>query len=73
MPVSIGGRPVHGEATYKCDDTRDPIVQFWPPDNEHLCSKHIEAWNKFIIKFSASIWLILRQIYLDARSAKYQN
>ena len=46
--------------TYRCDDTRDCIVQFWPPDDEHLCSKHVEAWNKLIIKFSASSWLILR-------------
>ena len=30
-------------ATYRCDDTRDCIVQFWPPDDEHLCSKHVEA------------------------------
>ena len=26
---------------------------------EHMCSKHVEAWNKLIIKFSASSWLIL--------------
>ena len=39
----IGGRPVHRTATYKCDDTRDCIVQFWPPDDKHLCSKHVEA------------------------------
>ena len=24
----IGGLPVHGTATYKCDDTRDCIIQF---------------------------------------------
>ena len=29
-------------------------------DDEHLRSKHVEAWNKLIIKFSASSWLILR-------------
>ena len=46
--------------TYRCDDTRDCRVQFWPPDYEHLCSKYVEAWNKLIIKFSASSWLILR-------------
>ena len=40
---SVGGRSVHGTVTYRCDDTRDCIVQFWPPDNEHLCSKHVEA------------------------------
>ena len=39
----VGGRPVHGTATYRSDDTRDCIVQFWPPDDEHLCSKHVEA------------------------------
>jgi len=33
---------------------------FWPPDDEHMCSKHVEAWNKFIVKqkFCASSWLI---------------
>ena len=49
-----------GTATYRCDDTRGCIVQFWPPDDEHVCSKYVEAWNKLIIKFSASSWLILR-------------
>ena len=39
----IGGLPLHGTATYSCDDTRDCIVQFWPPDDEQLCSKHVEA------------------------------
>ena len=39
----IGGRPVHGTATYRCDDTRGCIVRFWPPDDEHVCSKHVEA------------------------------
>ena len=36
-------QPVHETATYRCDDTRDCIVQFWPPDDEHICSKHVEA------------------------------
>ena len=36
--------------TYGCDDTRD---------DEHVCSKHVEAWNKLIIKFSASSCLTL--------------
>ena len=60
--TTIGGRPVHRTATYRCDDTRCFIVKFWPPDDEHLCSKHVEALNKLIIKFSAPSWLILRQI-----------
>ena len=49
--------------SYRCDDTRGCIVQFWPPDDEHLCSKHVKPWNKLIIKFSASSWLILRCQY----------
>jgi len=29
----IGGRPVHGTTTYRCDDTRGCIIQIWPPDD----------------------------------------
>ena len=36
-------QPVHRTATYRCDDTRDCIVQVWPPDDQHLFSKHVEA------------------------------
>jgi hypothetical protein len=57
--------PVHGTATYRCDDTRGCIAQFWPPDDEYVCSKHVEAWNKLIIKFSASSWLVLRNRYIE--------
>ena len=46
----IGGRPVHrlresvhGTATYMCDDTRDCIIQFCPPDDKYISSKYIEA------------------------------
>ena len=67
----IGGCPVHGTATYMCDDTRDCNIQFCPPDDEHMCSKHVEAWNKLIIKFSASGWLILRnKSYFTIRQAR---
>ena len=41
--TSVGGRPVHGTATYRCDDTRDCVVQFCPPEDGHMCSKHVEA------------------------------
>jgi hypothetical protein len=34
---------VQGMVTYTCDDTRGCIVQFRPPDDEHMCSKHVEA------------------------------
>jgi len=46
--------------TYRCYDTRGCVMQFWPPDEEHMCSKHVEAWNKLIAKqkFYASSWLI---------------
>ena len=27
-----------------------------------MCSKHVEVWNKLIIKFTASSWLILRNL-----------
>jgi len=26
-----------------CDDTRGCVMQFLPPDDEHMCSKHVEA------------------------------
>jgi len=45
-----GGRPVHGTVTCKYEDTRCCITQFWPPDDEHMCSKHVQAWNKLIVK-----------------------
>jgi len=32
-------QPVHGTATYWCDDTRACIIQFWPPDDEHMVLK----------------------------------
>ena len=36
--------------TYRCDDTRGYVMQFWPPDDEHMCSKHVEARNKIIVR-----------------------
>ena len=27
-------------------DTRCCVMQFWPPDDVHMCSKHVQAWNK---------------------------
>ena len=42
----IGSRLVQETATYRCDDTRGCVMQFWHPDDEHMCSKHVEAWNK---------------------------
>jgi len=46
--------------TYRCDDTRGCVMQFWSLDDEHMCSKHVEAWNKLTVKqtFCASSSLI---------------
>ena len=54
MPLHISSTSAHRQeakivlyslwyTTYRCDDTIDCIVQFWPPDDEHLCSKFVEA------------------------------
>ena len=58
--VAESWTPVHQTATFSCDDTRDCVIQFWLPDDEQICSKHVEAWNKLIVKqkFCASNWLI---------------
>jgi len=35
-------------------------MQFWPSDDEHMCSKHVEAWNKTYCEtnFVHQNWLI---------------
>jgi len=43
-------QPVHRTATYRCDDTGGCVMQFWPLVDEHMCSKHVEAWNKLTVK-----------------------
>ena len=49
-----------GRPPTACDDTRCCIIKCWPPDDEHMCSKHVEAWSKLIVKqkVCASSWLI---------------
>ena len=32
-------QPVPQTATYRCDDTRGCVMQFWPPDDEHMCTR----------------------------------
>ena len=44
LPSGLGRPRYHH--TSRCDDTRGSVMQFWPPDDEHMCSKHVEAWNK---------------------------
>ena len=33
---TVLSQPVHRTATYRCDDTRCCIIQFSPPDDEHI-------------------------------------
>jgi len=68
----IGGRLVHETATYRCDDTTGWVMQFWPPDDEHKCSKHVEAWNELIVKqkFCVSSWSITEIIILKCTVSK---
>ena len=63
----VSSQPVHGTTTYRCDDTRGCVMQFWPPEEERMCSKHVEAWNKLIVKqkFCALSWLITEIKYSD--------
>ena len=44
--IPIGGSLVQETTTYRCDDTTGCAMQFWPPDDEKMCSKHVEAWNE---------------------------
>ena len=46
FPSYLDRRMVHETATCRCDDTRGCVMQFCPPDDEHICSKHVEARNK---------------------------
>jgi len=54
----IGGRLVHQTTTYRCDDTRSCVMQFWPPDDKHMCSKHVEHEIKLIVKQILCIKLV---------------
>jgi len=33
-------------------------MQFWTPDDEHMRSKHVEAWNKLIVEQILCIKLV---------------
>jgi hypothetical protein len=34
-PCIVFFQPVHQTATYRCEDTRGRIIQFWPPDDDN--------------------------------------
>ena len=54
MPLHVSSTCAHHQdvkialhsVSYRCDDNRGCVMQFWPPDDEQMCSKHVEAWNK---------------------------
>jgi len=48
QPVVI--QPVHEKATYICDDIRGWEMQFWPPDDDPICSKRVEEPHTLIVK-----------------------
>jgi len=58
--IKIALHSLWNHQTYKSDDSRDCVMQFWPPVDEYMCSKHVKAWNKLIVKqkFCTSSWLI---------------
>jgi len=43
-------QPLHRTATCVHDDTRCCIIQFWPPDDEHIVLETVETWNELIVK-----------------------
>ena len=63
----ICGCPVHGTATYRCNDTRDSVIQFCPPNDEHMVLETCRGLKKVTIKFSASSWMILINKYIEKR------
>jgi len=45
---SVGVRPVHRRATYRCDDTRCCITQFWTPDDEYIVLEIYKVkWSRY--------------------------
>ena len=44
-------------------------MQFWPPDDEHMCSKHVEAWNKTYCEKNLCIKLVK---YWDKYTALFE-
>ena len=64
MPLHVSSTCAHHQEVkivYTASGIITPLglMQFWPPDDEHMCSKHVEAWNKILLwnKFCASSWL----------------
>jgi len=58
----VGSRAVHGTATYRCDDTRCRVIQFWPPDDEHIVLETCKGiwWTYYKRRICALSWLITK-------------
>jgi len=74
--VKIALHSVWYHHTYRCDmcdGIGGCVMQFWPPDDEHMCSKHVQALNKTVQRwrcvitvkyFIASVnWLLVHPVY----------
>jgi len=61
---SASGRPVHRMATYRYDDTRCCIIQFWHPDDEHIVLETCTGiqLTYYKTRFCALSWLITKII-----------
>jgi len=70
---TVLSQPVHETATHRCDDIRGCVMQFWPPDDEHMRSKHVEAGNKTYCEtnFVHQVGQILR--CMISKTPKYCN
>ena len=53
---------MHGTATYRCDDTRGCIIQFWHLDDKHMVLETCRGMKQTYCKtkFCASSWLITK-------------
>jgi len=63
-------------ATYRCDDTRGCIIQFWPPGDEHRVLETCRGMKETCFKTKILCTKLVNywdKIYWDARSAKHQN
>ena len=52
MPLHVSSTCAHHQEvkialhSLWCDDTRGCVMQFLRPDDEYMCSKHVEALNE---------------------------
>ena len=51
LDAQVLSQPVHRTATYRCDDTKGCIVQFWPPDDEHMAPIERDDTRGCIVQF----------------------